>query len=90
MDVSPTTIMIITELNVKRLTATLSSNFVARYEQAKARYNCNQGHEWIEHNHMFKTSLLKYPNISMELTIASSLHGNKITAGKRFSKILSP
>ena len=38
------------ELNVNRLTATLSSNFVARYEQATASYNCNQGHEWIEHD----------------------------------------
>ena len=39
------TIMATTELNVKRLTATLSSNFGARYEQATASFNCNQGHE---------------------------------------------
>ena len=29
---------------------------------------------------MFKTSLLKYLKISMDLTVASSLHGIKITA----------
>ena len=38
------------ELNVNRLTATFSSNFGARYEQATASYKCNQGHGWIEHD----------------------------------------
>ena len=42
--------MATTELNVNRLTATLSSNFEARYEQATASYNFNQGHGWIEHD----------------------------------------
>ena len=32
------------------------------------------------HNHMFKTSLLKNLKIIMDLMVASSLHGNKITA----------
>ena len=68
------------ELNVNRLTATLSSNFGARYEQSTASYKCNQGHGWIAHNHMYKTSLLKYLKISMDLSVASSLHGIKITA----------
>ena len=36
------------ELNVNRLTATFSSNFGARYEQATASYKCYQGHGWIE------------------------------------------
>ena len=40
---------ITTELNVNRMTATLSSNFGARYEQATASYKCNQGHGWIDH-----------------------------------------
>ena len=31
-------------------------------------------------NHMFKTPLLKYLKISMDLSVASSLHGIKITA----------
>ena len=72
--------MATTELNGNRLTATLSSNFGARYEQATASYKCNQGHGWIDHNHMYKTSLLKYLKICMDLSVASSLHGIKITA----------
>ena len=72
--------MATTELNVNRLAATLSSNFGARYEQSTASYKCNQGHGWIEHNHMFKTSLLKYLKICMDLSVASCLHGIKITA----------
>ena len=40
--------MATTELNVKRLTATLTSNFGARYEQATATYKYNQEHEWLE------------------------------------------
>ena len=42
------TTMVTSELNEKRLTATFSSNFGARYEQATASYKCNQGHGWIE------------------------------------------
>ena len=45
-----TAIMATTELNVNRLTATLSRNFGARYEQAIASYKCNHGHGWIEHD----------------------------------------
>ena len=71
--------MATTELNVNRLTATLFSNFGARLQQATAGYNYNQGHEWIEENYMFKTSLLKYLKISMDLSVASRLHGIKIT-----------
>ena len=69
-----------TDHNVHRLTATLFSKFGARLQQATEGYKCYQGHEWIEHNHMFKTSLLKYLKISMDLSVASSLHGIKITA----------
>ena len=69
-----------TELHVNRLTTTSFSNFGARYEQSTASYKCNQGHGWIAHNHMYKTSLLKYLKISMDLSVASSLHGIKITA----------
>ena len=72
--------MATTELNLNRLTATSFSNFGARYEQSIASYKCNQGHGWIDHNHMYKTSLLKYLKISMDLSVASSLHGIKITA----------
>ena len=74
------TTMVTTELNVNRLTATSFSNFGARYVQSTASYKCNQGHGWISHNHIYKTSLLKYLKICMELFVASSLHGIKITA----------
>ena len=42
------TTMVTSELNENRLTATFSSNFGARYEQAIASYNFNQGHGWTE------------------------------------------
>ena len=72
--------MATTELNVNRLTATLFRNFGARKQQTTASYKCNQGHGWIAHNHMYKISLLKYLKISMDLSVASSLHGIKISA----------
>ena len=78
-----------TELNVNRLTATLFSNFGARYEQATTTYKCNQGHVWIAHNHMFKTSLLKYLKICMDLSVATCLHGIKITAEQGLRSVTS-
>ena len=45
-----------------------------------ALHNFKQGYVWIEHNYIYKTSLLKYLKISMDLSVASSLHGIKITA----------
>ena len=38
---------------------------------------------------MFKTPLLKYLKICMDLSVASSLYGNKITADKDLEKSLS-
>ena len=55
-----------------------------------ALHNCKQGHGWIENIYMIKTSLLKYLKISMDLTVASSLHGIKITAGKDLAKSSVP
>ena len=81
--------MATTELNVNRLTATLFSNFGARLQHATVGYNCNQGHGWVEHNHMFKTSLLKYLKICMDLSVASSLHGIKITAEQGLKSVTS-
>ena len=46
--------------------------------------------EWIDNNHMFKTPLLKYLKIYMDLSVASSLHDIKITADKDLEKSLSP
>ena len=47
-----------------------------------ALYNCKQGQEWINYNYSYKTSLLNISKICMDLSVASSLHGNKITADK--------
>ena len=60
-----------TELHVNRLTATLFSKFGARLQQATAGYNCNQGHEWIEHDMYTKTSLVNISRIMHEMTCRS-------------------
>ena len=78
-----------TELNVNRLIATLSSNFGARYERATASYNCNQGHEWIDNNLFFKRPLLKYLKICMDLFVATSLHGIKLTTEQGLKSALT-
>ena len=54
------------ELNVNRLTATLFSNFGAILQQAKAGYNCNQGHGWIEHDIYNKRSLVNISILCIE------------------------
>ena len=74
------------EYHVKNLPGIFYSKSRARLQQSTAGYKCKQGHGWIEHNHMFKTSLLKYLKICMDLSVASSLHGNKITADKNLEK----
>ena len=76
--------------HVNNLPGTFYSKSRARKRHSRALHNCNQGHEWIEHNHMLKISLQKYLKISMDLMVATSLYGIKITAGKGLSKILSP
>ena len=45
-----------------------------------APHNCKQGHGWIEHNYIYKTSLLNILKISMDLTVATWIHGNNLTA----------
>ena len=45
-----------------------------------ALHNCKQGHGWIEHNYIYKTSLLNITNRSMDLSVDTWIHGNKITA----------
>ena len=47
-----------------------------------ALHNCKQLQEWINYNYSYKTSLLNISKICMDLSVASSLHGNKITAEK--------
>ena len=71
-----------TELNVNRLTATLFSNFGARLQQATAGYNCNQRHEWIEHDMYIKSSLVNMLKRGVDHSVATRIHGIKITSGK--------
>ena len=47
-----------------------------------ALHNCKQWQEWINYNNSYKTSLLNISKICMDLSVASSLHGNKITADR--------
>ena len=61
----------------------------ARLSHAMALHNCKQGQEWINYNNIYKTSLLNISKICMDLSVASSLHGNKITADKDLEKSLS-
>ena len=77
------------EYHVKNLPEIFYIKSRAILSHSMALHNCKQGHEWIEHNHSSKTSLLKYLKISMDLSVASSLHGNKITADKDLEKTLS-
>ena len=55
----------------------------ARLSHAVALHNLKQGQEWINYNYSYKPSLLNITKICMDLSVASSLHGNKITADKR-------
>ena len=55
---------------------------------AMALHKCKQGQEWINYNNIYKTSLLNISKICMDLSVASSLHGNKITADKDLEKTL--
>ena len=78
------------EYHVNTLPGTFYSKSRARLRHAMALHNFKQGHGWIEHNYMSKTSLLNILKISMDLTVDTWIHGNKITAGNRLGKILSP
>ena len=45
-----------------------------------ALHNFQQEQKWINYNNIYITSLLNISKICMDLSVASSLHGNKITA----------
>ena len=47
-----------------------------------ALHNSKQGQELITYNYSYKTSLLDISKICTDISVASSLHGNKITADK--------
>ena len=78
------------EYHVKNLPEIFYSKSRARLSHAMALHNCKQGHGWIEHNYIYKTSLLNILKRSMDLTVDTWIHGIKITAGKRLGKIQSP
>ena len=68
--------------HVKNLPEIFYSKSRSRLRHAMALYNCKQGQEWINYNYSYKTSLLNITKICMDLSVASRLHGNKITADK--------
>ena len=76
------------EYHVNILPGTFYSKGRARLRHARALHNCKMGHGWIEHIYMSKTSLLNILKRSMDLTVATWIHGIKLTAGKD-CKILS-
>ena len=53
-------------------------------------HNCKQGHEWINYNNIYKTSLMNITKISMDLSVATWIHSNKITAHKDLVNLLCP
>ena len=55
-----------------------------------ALHNFKQGHGWIEHNYMSKTFLLNILKRIMDLTVATWIHGIKITAVTDLAKFLVP
>ena len=78
------------EYHANILPETFYSKSRARLRHARALHNCKQGHGWIENNYIYKTSLLYILKISIDLTVGTWIHGNKLTAGKRLGKIPSP
>ena len=78
------------EYHVNNLPEIFYSKSRARLSHAMALHNCKQLQEWINYNYRYKTSLLNISKLCMDLSVASSLHGNKITADKDLQKLLSP
>ena len=74
------------EYHVNILPGTFYSKSRARLKHTRALHNYKQGNVWIEHNYIYKTSLLNIIKKSMDLTVATWIHGNKITSGKRLQK----
>ena len=68
------------EYHVNNLPGIFYSKSRARLRHARSPHNCKQGHGCIDHNYIYKTSLLTILKISMDLTVATWIHGNKITA----------
>ena len=66
--------------HVKNLPEIFYSKSRARFSHAIALHNCKQGQEWINYNYIYKTSLLNISKISMDLSVGTWIHSNKITA----------
>ena len=66
--------------HVKNLPEIFYSKSRAILSHAIALHNCKQGYGWIDHNYIYKTSLLNMPKRSMDLTVDTLIYGNKITA----------
>ena len=73
--------------HVKNLQQIFYSKSRARLSHAIALHNCKQRHECINYHNIYKTSLLNIFKICMNLSVASSLHGNKITADNDLREI---
>ena len=54
-----------------------------------ALHNCKQGHGWIEQNDIYKTSLVNITKRRMDLSVATWIHSNKITAVTDLAKLPS-
>ena len=76
--------------HVKNLPEIFYSKSRARLSHAMALHNFKKLQEWINYNYSYKTSLLNISKICMDLSLASSLHGNKVTADEDLEKSLSP
>ena len=71
--------------HVKNLLEIFYNKSRARLSHPMLLHNCKQLQEWINCNYRYKTSLLNISKICMDLSVASSLHGNKITTDKDFT-----
>ena len=68
------------EYHVNILPGTFYSKSRERLRHARSLHNFKQGHGWIEHIYMSKTSLLNILKRSMDVTVATWIHGITITA----------
>ena len=77
------------EYHVKNLPGIFYSKSRARLSHARALHNCKQGHGWIEYNYIYKTSIMNITQRSMDLSVDTWIHSNKITAVTDVVKLLS-
>ena len=78
------------EYNAKNLPEIFYSKSRAGLSHAMALHNCKQLQEWIYYNYIYKTSSMNISKICMDLSLATRIHSNKITAVTDLAKLLSP